>query len=299
MAKKAVSGQLRVTLYSEQLAKEGIINLVDTLARDPSIGARVYLAVSKGKAHDILRQRYPEFGNVGTYLFQTIRQNIEGESMISPTLHEFMHDYSSVGRDAILPYIEHRGNEGNELVITGGALFRKDKMVGTIPTREVFYVKLLRDKFQAGSVELSIPRDVLSKNINVNEEKTNTDPVFLVIDTLASNSSFKLTNKNRPEIQAEIKLNGRLQEISEIVDLSKPELIHKIEKAVSQALTNEGSKVIAKLQNMQTDPIGFGEIYRSSVRHSNLTHSQWYELYRDAKLNLNVKLTLVRTGVIE
>ncbi|MBP1931081.1 Ger(x)C family spore germination protein [Ammoniphilus resinae] len=299
MAKKAVSGQLRVTLYSEQLAKEGIINLVDTLARDPTIGARVFLAISKGRAHDILKHRYPEFGNIGTYMYQTISQNIEGESMISPTLHDFMHDYSSVGRDTILPYLEQRGKEGNELVISGAALFQQDRMVGVIPTKEVFYVKLLRDRFQAGSIEISIPREVLGKYMKVSQKKRGNDPIFLVLDTLSSSSTFKLVDKNRPQINTEIKITGRLQEVSEVVDLSKPEIIHKIEKAISQAMMNEGNKVIAKLQKLETDPIGFGEIYRSSVRHSNLTRDKWYEMYRDAKLNLKVEMTLVRTGVIE
>ncbi|MGO4272670.1 Ger(x)C family spore germination protein, partial [Paenibacillus sp. TAF58] len=48
LSKRVVSGQLRIAMYNEKLARSGILTLTDTLSRDPSISDTVYVTVSKG-----------------------------------------------------------------------------------------------------------------------------------------------------------------------------------------------------------------------------------------------------------
>ncbi|MFL6556611.1 MAG: Ger(x)C family spore germination protein, partial [Bacillus sp. (in: firmicutes)] len=86
---RLVSGQLRSVVYSRDLAKKGIIQLVDTLNRDAQIGNMVYLTVADQSASEILKiEDSKENLNLGTYMYNLIKQNVEGEQIISPTLHE-------------------------------------------------------------------------------------------------------------------------------------------------------------------------------------------------------------------
>ncbi|UOK59330.1 hypothetical protein MGI18_10830 [Bacillus sp. OVS6] len=101
-----VSGQLRVSLYGEELARRGIYTFVDTLARDASVGTMSYLAVASPEAASILSaENLSITTNVGTYLYRLLEQNIKSEQTISSTLHEFLKTYYEVGMDPILPMI--------------------------------------------------------------------------------------------------------------------------------------------------------------------------------------------------
>lgn len=292
-AKKMVSGQIRVTMYSEEIAREGMMELVDTLSRDPSIGTMVYLTIGKGKVHKILSHRYPEISNIGTYLYESIKQNIEGEEMLSPTLHEFLHDYYSMGKDPAIPYIvQHK----NEVALQGVALFNKDKMVGLIPAREAFYIKLLRDRFKTGNYELSLNSKALKPFL---KQGLNRERIYMVIDNIASGSKIKLVDKSQPAFEAKIEIKARILEISSRLDLSKPNSIKALEKEVNRAFENEAEKVIKKMQKMNSDPVGFGEFYRAFVRDSGLTEEKWDAMYPSAKINVKIHTTILRTGVTE
>ncbi|WP_272491217.1 GerAB/ArcD/ProY family transporter [Paenibacillus apiarius] len=41
------------------------------------------------------------------------------------------------------------------------------------------------------------------------------------------------------------------------------------------------------------------QVYRSSVRHSNLSREKWHTLFPEAKIESRVQVNLVRTGTIE
>ncbi len=295
-AKKLVSGQLRVVMYSEELAREGFIQFVDTLARDPEIGNLLYLTVGKGSVKEILSKRYPEVSNVGTYVYEMIQQNIESEQMISATLHEFLHDFYSEGKDPLLPYIK---KIKNEIVLDGAVAFNGDKMVGTLKPNEVFFVKLLRDRYKAGSYEITLRSAPFKKYAQQQHGAINKDNIHLVVDTISSESKIKLKDKSLPEFNVKIKLNARLLEISTLLDLSKPETIKELERQISSALEFEANKTIEKLKKMNSDPIGFGEAYRASVRNSQLSREKWHSLYPNSKINIAVDTTLIRTGIIE
>ncbi|MHC8522182.1 Ger(x)C family spore germination protein [Rossellomorea sp. H39__3] len=149
---KLVSGQLRVAVYGRDIAEEGIAHLVDTLERDSSIGNMVYLAVADSSAEEILT--FPlkeEPSNTGTYLYNLIQQNVDGETIIAPTLQEFVTDYGSVGKDAILPMLSITDGD---LGVEGFALFDEDRFVQSVGKEKFFYIRSLIEKYEVGSVEL-------------------------------------------------------------------------------------------------------------------------------------------------
>lgn len=61
-------------------------------------------------------------------------------------------------------------------------------------------------------------------------------------------------------------------------------------------LTDDIRAVVGALR---LDPIGFGEVLQSKVRHVNLTDEKWREMYPKAKVQVDIKAIMVRSGVIE
>jgi spore germination protein len=135
-------GQLRCVIYSKELAEKGIIQLVNALNRDPTVGNMVYLTIAEKDALSIINMNEKKIKvNIGTYLYNLIRQNVERELLISPTLHEFNHQFFDYGQDPVLPILKVAKDK---VAISGVALFNDDKMVARLSNDKLFYLKLNR-----------------------------------------------------------------------------------------------------------------------------------------------------------
>ncbi|MED4779941.1 Ger(x)C family spore germination protein [Brevibacillus choshinensis] len=290
-SKKLAGGQIRVAVYHEPLARKGIINLVDTLSRDADIGTGVYLTVSKTRVVDLLSHRYPEFANIGAYLYQNIKQNIRGERLISSTLHEFLHDYYSVGKDPVLPYITLHGDE---VMINKIAMFKDDRMVGTMSLQDAFLIKLLRDRFRAGNIELKIDAKPLAKYLHKGQQDK---PIHIVLEQIGSKSRINVMDPTTPTFDIQVKFEVSLQEIDSQIDLGKPDSLKALQKEVNTELVHLLQTFLKETQKMGVDPIGFGLKYNAQVRGAKLTKEKWRSYYQKAKFNINFNTMIIRTGV--
>ncbi len=289
---KIMYGQMRVGLYSEELSKEGIGHYIETLSRNPSISSSIIMAVVDGQTKSLLGYQYQTIENIGEHIFKLLEQNVKQEHMISSTLHEVSHDYFSPGKDISMPVIK-RNDESVE--ISGVALFKRDKMVGQLSAEDSFYVKLIRDNYDSGMFETNIKGDYLPSSLMNNPP----DEIPVVLDTIQSKRDLKLANPKTPEFDLHLTLEARLLEIMPNIDVGKQKNVAELEKAISKSLTSEVSRIIAYCQEVDSDIFGLGESYRSSVRQSKLTDEKWHELYREAKVNVQIDFTLIRDGVFE
>lgn len=289
---KMVSGQLRAAILGSELAESGnIINIVDTLSRDPAIGTMVYLGISETTAEEVLRIK-PKQGNMGNFLYELFQQNIKGELLLSCTLHEFLQDYYDPGRDPVIPYLK---KENNKIKVKGTALISGDHFTGMLNEKDSFYVKLLREKFEIGSLELEIPVDELPENMFMNKPKS--DTLYLNIDEIVSDSNIKVIDKSIPSFQVEINLDVRLQEITEDIRLDGKS-IAVLEKQISKVMTKGSEKVIEKLQEVKSDPVGFGALYNAQ-RGIHLKGNEWHDIFQNAKFKVIIKPTILKTGVMD
>lgn len=289
---KMVSGQLRAAILGSELAESGnIINIVDTLSRDPAIGTMVYLGISETTAEEVLRIK-PKQGNMGNFLYELFQQNIKGELLLSCTLHEFLQDYYDPGRDPVIPYLK---KENNKIKVKGTALISGDHFTGMLNEKDSFYVKLLREKFEIGSLELEIPVDELPENMFMNKPKS--DTLYLNIDEIVSDSNIKVIDKSIPSFQVEINLDVRLQEITEDIKLDGKS-IAVLEKQISKVMKKGSEKVIEKLQEVKSDPVGFGALYNAQ-RGIHLKGNEWHDIFQNAKFKVIIKPTILKTGVMD
>ena len=250
------------------------------------------MAVVEGEARSLLEYEYPSIDEIGQHIYKLLDQNIESEQVVSSTLHEVAYDYYSVGRDIALPIIKR----DDELVdISGIALFIKDKMVGKLPVDDSFYVKLSRDDYHNGTFEMKINGDELLSSLL----KESHSEISLVFDPIKTKKNVKLVDSKTPEFDLHLSIEARILEIKQDINVGDAKGAEEIEKAISKKLESEISRVIAYCQKIGSDVFGYGEYYRSSVRHSNLTAEKWREIYKDMKVNVEVDFTMIRSGVFE
>lgn len=297
-----VSGQLRVALYGEEIAKKGISPLVDTLSRDASIGNMIYLAVASPSAEEILSfQPKSQPVNMGTYLYNLIQISIKNETIPNPTLQSFTTSYGSVGKDAILPQLSIIEDK---VGIDGFALFSDDRKVGVLDREKIFYVRSLVNELKAGNTEVELSTKPFEKEIKEaasysEEEKEIEEKLHITMDNIKSKHKIDVTDKRKPSFDIKLTLESRILEMTVPFNLSEPAVLKKVEKEMEKSIKEEGLSVIKELQEKGTDPIGFGAHYRAVSREKELTKKMWSEIYPNAEFNFNVDVTIIRTGIID
>lgn len=293
--KRILAGQLRVALYNNDLAKKGLGGIIDTLYRDPTLSSRTYLCVHEGFTYDLLTYPYKSEGNIGTYMFRMIDQNIKGEKIPSSTLHEFVRAYYDRGIDSVMPYTARKGDE---IVIKGVALFKDDKYVDWITPKEAFLLKLIRGRFKTGSYETSVPADIFGKKPN--SPAGNKKDVQLVFDTINSHSNVLLEQVNPPKFKINVQLKARILEMTVPLKLDDPKVMKIMKQTLEKQIELQAQRVVKKLQTLEVDPVGFGIVYKAQHRGmQKMEMNEWRELYKKASFVFQVKSTITRNGVMD
>ncbi|MDF2904591.1 MAG: spore germination protein, partial [Bacillus sp. (in: firmicutes)] len=226
-----VIGSLEIVMFGEKLAQNGIIDLIDALQRDATIGERLYLVVVDGKAIDLLKQDYGSRGNA-TYFSNLIKQNMETRDLPTTNLHMFIYDFFQTGKDPFLPRIKKIGS--NKMEVNGISLFKKDKIVDVITPNKMFFFKLLADKYSQGTYKIKV------------------DGNQAAVRSIKSNHKFVMSKKGPLEITIHIKIKGAIREYSGN-KLSHKETI-MIEKKLEKVVNQECLKLINHFKDIGIDP---------------------------------------------
>ncbi|WML40245.1 Ger(x)C family spore germination protein [Neobacillus sp. OS1-2] len=297
---RLVSGQLRCVIYSKELAEKGIFQLVDALNRDSTVGNMVFLTIAEGSAKEIMKlERMNTKISLGTYLYNLIKQNVKNEQILSPTLHEFNHKYYDIGKDPVLPILKIKDKD---VIISGMALFKDDLYITKLEPKRHFYLKILSDKYNAGTHEFGFERSEFDEIRNKGEEhavRNVYNKLYIDVDNIRSHAKIKLMDKKNLKFKVEVKLASRLLESTEPLDLSKPGAIKFIEKKLNTVMEKEMKKMVVYFQELDIDPVGFGNKYETHIRGKVLTKKEWRELYKRSTFDVEVKNKIIKTGVID
>ena len=270
-----VTGSLKVVLFGEQLArKKGILDLIDSLQRDPSIGAGLYIAVTEGDSKDIIEGKYGKRGNA-VYLSNLIRHNMKTKDVPKTNLQRFLFDFNQLGKTPYLPQL--RKINDDQIEISGISFFRYGHVVDTIPAEKMFYFKLLVDKYSQGSLKVKMGKDMGA------------------VESIRSKYKMKLTARDPYTIDVQLKVKAVLNEFSG--KRVAPKDIKKIEKKLQEEIEIQCLKLTKEFQDKNIDPVGFGHFIKSQTRKFNF--KKWQTDYQNLKVNVHADVTILESGVIE
>ena len=291
-AKKVAKGQLRVVLFSEEFAKEGIGQMIYNLLMNPEISNGVYLSVVEGEIKPFLEYQYENISDIGQHIYNLLGHNIEEDKLLSSTIHETGRDYYSPTRQILLPIIKRKDNL---VEVTGLAFFREGQMAGRLPAEDIFYVKLLREGHENGSFNLVLD----GKNLEslVANEKEVPDEIPVAFESIKSKMTMKLVNQTTPEFDVNIDINLRLTEIDDAIQIEHKEKNEWLQKEVNKKMEAKLSDLIKYSQELNSDVFGFGEYYESRVRDANLTPEEHDEMYPNMKVNIHINSKIIRNGI--
>lgn len=273
-------GSIEVFLFGKKLASEGFIDYIDAPLRNASIGARLFLVVVDGNAEDLLKGNYGNRGNA-IYISNLLNHNINNQNLPKTNLQLFFNDYYQLGKSVYLPQIKKIADD--KLEINGISFFKteKIKLVDTIGTEEMFYFKLLVDKFSEGTHMVQSGDDEA------------------IVRSITSTHKMKLTKRDPYMVTVHIKIEGIIREYTGPGILTK-EVIRKYEKKMEEEVNKESEALIKRFQEHEIDPIGFGYFIKSRTRGFGLD-KKWEDSDRYKNMTVKVKtdVKIVESGVIE
>ncbi|WP_079528333.1 Ger(x)C family spore germination protein [Solibacillus isronensis] len=290
-SKSIGSGQLRVVLFGEELAKAGLNENIHILKMNSEISNATYMATVEGSLDNILEYKYENITDLGQHIYQLIKYNVDKRYIISSTLHEVNRDKLTFLGSYSMPILKR---EEESIQISGIAFFNKGKIVGKLPAEEAIYILMVKGKTNSGTLELEIPITTLEKSPSDFSGK-----IPIAIDSIDSKRKIKLVDPEVPEFNLTIDIKCRLLEVDSDVSTDGSNIFHKLEKEINKKIESEINQIIDYSHEIETDIFQFGEYYKAQNRHADIDKEKWNEMYSEMKVNVTVNTTIVRDGVFQ
>jgi spore germination protein len=278
---KLESGQVRVSLFGQELAREGLLPNLHSLVRDPSIGTRVKLALAEDEASDVLLLQIKNEGQNATYLEQFLTKLNRENFRTNYNIYQFLRDYYDEGIDPILPVFKV---EKNNIAYNGIGLFHEDKLIEILKPSEAVYLFLFREEMRQG---------VFVEQIDVGEEDAS-----IMLNYEIKNHHIEVpSTPNKPkEASIYIELIGDVVEYTGKEDVSDSKIQRKIETIITKKINHEGKKLIGKLQELQVDPLGINRYVRNTMKYNEWKALNKYQAYQDMNINVEANVILNSSG---
>ena len=272
-----------IYIFGESLAIRGVGPVLDFLERNPELRREAALLVAKGKAKDILTVP----GGLEKVSAIEINHALFAANFLSKAskvdMHSFLLAYGSKATSPTLPAIELVTEFGKpKFMMTVMAVFKQDKLAGWLDETETRGLLWVIDKVKGGIIVVPSPGKAGKLSLEIKQAKVKT--------------AAKLQG-GKPEITVEIEEVANLDEETTAVDITKPEIMSKINQAQQQAISQEVQTAVNKAQKLKADIFGFGEeLHRANPQQWTKLKPSWDEIFPKLKIKVQVKTKIQFTG---
>lgn len=260
-------------IISEEFAKKGIEDVINTLANDVEIRPTCNVLISEGKASELL-QKASSIEDISAKFYNSFINSAKITSYVSTCpLTDF---YSSLHGDIKAPTAIYTFAKDDTIESIGLAVFKDYKMVGRLSGLDTFCFNILINEFQEATIEVYNPQDPdipLSINLSNSKDKTKT----------------KVTLENGiPKIACEIFLKSSILSANENYNYSTEESKREVEAEINKFIENACLDFLNKTsKEYQSDIIGFqGQFNKNYLTQDELNKYDWNELYPKAEFEI-------------
>ncbi|MGE5550624.1 MAG: Ger(x)C family spore germination protein [Bacteroidota bacterium] len=273
------AGQIKGIVIGAELARRGLTGHLDMLDRHPKIPPQAAVFLTKGEAREILATATALEPNPA--LEVSLLSTLLADQVFPVKLWRFMHDLDT-GREepeeAFLPIIAYDARERSD-ILRGLGVFHGDRLVGELSGNEARMFGLLTARMGSATVQVPVRGMGLTTYHRVKSRVKNSVHV----------------EDGRPAFLIEVHAHGFL------IEMTKPRIPldnrtdRAIEKTVARALQGEMMKVVHKLQSLNSDILGLGELLRAKQPRI-WERLDWNEAFPQVPVQIEVQFEMGRTG---
>jgi spore germination protein KC len=301
--RKLYLSHIRAVIISEELAREGIANVLDFTNRDHEMRRNFFLLIAKDKtAYDTLNILTPMEQIPANKLFSSLTTSQNAYAATSHvTLDNFIKDYVQEGKQPVITGLKIVGDKQKGktqknvesvdaaalLKFEGLGIFKGSKLIGWLDEEESKGYNYITGNVKNTVGHVECPKNTQGK---------------LTVEIFNVETSVKgEVSKNKPKISVEVWGEGLIAEVACKYDFKEKGAIKAVEKVVEKKFQELLNKAILKAKEEQVDIFGFGEVIRRSEPAFWKKNKKEWEAsyYEDLKVDINVNFNIRRTGTID
>lgn len=276
MSRELYYSHHRVIVIGEQLAREGMSDALDIIARFPENRLTVYLVMTRGKGIELLNVQ-PQFER---FSGEAMRELLKMEAL-PVSLKDVAQMLTTPGVDAFLPVIapvpSHPKGQSREVQIMGLALFHDDKLIHVAQSDSIKGVRWFQRYFTPFSAVLSLGGDN-RMTVEFLRGKADITPVL---------------KDGRVHFDIKVYASGIVMENMTGINLEHVNNIKKIEEMLKKEVKTSVEKTLQIMQKYRTDTIGLGIVL------ARYFPREWRETYRERWYEELPKITYtIRSKVV-
>ncbi len=306
--------QTRYIVFGAAVARKGLGPLISQLLRHNQVRRTVGVAVTPGRAVDVLTAIHP-LGEVNPAKIVEGWQLVQRQMHLSPPIR-MQHFYSRLlasGGDPFMPVMavnpgtqqppgsplppmagrslragEFPRTGGNPVESAGTAIFRRDRLAGMLTVDETSALLALRGEM--GKVYNSVPDPREPEQMITLRFHQENKPQY--------RTSF---SGGRPVIHIQLQLEGEVLSSPGETDYTLPENRRVLEEAAARHLqeTSFASVIKQVYGTWGADPVGLGHLYRGRFpTFSDWQAFGWADRVTEAKVTVGIELMIRRFGLL-
>lgn len=282
-------GHTEIVILSQDIAREGILEIIDVLNRDAEPRLSIDLLVSNEKTAKEVLDAESITAEIHSH---EINKMLDSQSLLSKApkvqVYQFVNSLSEKGISPVLPVVRLVDNEGKRTSqLYGTAVFKHDRFIDFLDGEQTKYFLFATNKVKGGVLTLKEDTENVRSDISLEicESKTRIKPLY---------SNGKLS------INIETRTHAALNEYGAHKNFIGESPILTLEKEAEEMLETNIRNVIDKVQsNFGVDIFGFGKIVREDIPDLwKQIESEWNQLFKDITVNIDVKVKIKNSGLL-
>lgn len=304
---------LTLIVFGQQLAEQGLGDLVQSLIRFREFRGTIMLAVGKGTAQDVIQAFQPMLEKSPSRAVESVALVGQEQGIIPVTyLHDFTRQLQSEhvgsllplfainnaakadpsGASQIAPDVQPQLNVGtlprtggNPVEWSGAGVFDSGKMIDTLNGEQFRDIKFLRGQIRRGLVTF---QDPVQKQAHVGLKLHVEGP-----------PTYRVNLANPVRIQVSVPVEADIETTESNVDYTQPTMRAKLEQSVSSQLSQEFKKVLLQvLVKDGADVIPVSDrIRKDFMTNQQFVSYPWEQRLKDADISVSAHLHIRRFGI--
>ncbi|SEF64906.1 Ger(x)C family spore germination protein [Paenibacillus sp. UNC499MF] len=288
LSRKITFGQTRVVIIGNRYAEEGIGSLLDLIAREPRVHINANLFVTHGPADQVIQlpltmERFPS-DIFYAYGRRKIATSINFKDILKAHYMggDFLATRLVFGKTGIM----NESNEQNWMGPDGAAVFKGDKMIGSLPGQKAAGALWIQGKPETREITVPSPTDGKVVSLLVERNSTRIRPLFMG-DTL----TFDIDVKTDLDIVASYSS----------INLKDHKQLKKMEKSVEDKIRQDVEHSIRLTRQMGTDAFQLNRYLEWKYpKQWNRLSKDWDEFFsKNVEIRCTTDATIRRIGVVK
>lgn len=273
--------QNKSVILGDAAARRGVDPLLEWFLRSPTAPPQALVFIAHDTtARDILSFVPAQENLPGLEFIQAAQSSVKYDRTYFIPIWKFGQKLVHGSKDAYAPLISVDNTE-KQYIIGGLAVFNGKRMAGELSPEETQSFGMLANLIRAGSI-----------TIDFNGDRK------LTLRDVEANTRLKVKmNRGTPAFLVKTTVAGSLSELTGGYLQLTPSENRRLEKVVTAEIYSRLEAVVRKLQQLNSDPIDFGEQLRAQ-QPEVWRRISWKKVYPSVPFKIELKMKIQRDGVL-